>query len=335
LDYAALRPYFGWLPVDTIKQTFAATSQNARMPLSNHLKKAYRSPFPALNVHRRSESVATDTVYSDTPAVDSGATRAQFFVGTTSQLVDIYGMKSDKEFVNVLQDNITERGAPDKLISDRAQVEISKKIHDIARAYGIDMWQAEAYYQHQNYAERRYNTVKTMTNRIMDRTGTPAFCWLLCLLYICFLLNSCVSGALKGRTPLFVATGSTNDISPLLAFQWYEPVYYKMDESGFPSESPELTGRFVGISEHVGHAMTFKVLTDDTHKVIHRSAIRSALDPKERNLRVDLLGGENPTRSSDPFVKNGMHQPHLVLMGRPRRNKCKPSTRPTLLVDPF
>ncbi len=210
-------------------------------------------------------------------------------------------MKSDKEFVNVLQDNITKRGAPTKLVSDRAQVEISNKIHDVTRAYGIGTWQSKPHYQHQNYAKRQFGTVKWMVNTIMDRTATSAYCWLLCrMMYICFLLNSCVSGTLNNKTPLFIATGSTNDISPLLVFQWYERVYYKANDLGFPSESPELAGHFVGIAEHVGHVMTFKILTDDTHKIIYQSNVRSALDPKERNLRIDLLGGEIST----PFVKS-------------------------------
>jgi hypothetical protein len=74
-DYGALRPLFGWLPVDVTKRTFAATTQYARSPMvsSPTLKKHFKSPFPAMNVHRRDEPVATtDTVYSDTPAVDSG-----------------------------------------------------------------------------------------------------------------------------------------------------------------------------------------------------------------------------------------------------------------------
>jgi hypothetical protein len=29
-DYGALRPFFGWLPTDVIKRTFAATTQHAR-----------------------------------------------------------------------------------------------------------------------------------------------------------------------------------------------------------------------------------------------------------------------------------------------------------------
>jgi hypothetical protein len=67
--------------------------------------------------------------------------------------------------------------------------------------------------------------------------------------------------------PIRMSTGSTNDISPLLCFHFWEPVYYKFDDSDFPSDSREKRGHFVGISESVGHAMTFKILTDDTLKV--------------------------------------------------------------------
>ena len=38
--------------------------------------------------------------------------------------------------------------------------------------------------------------------------------------------------------------------------------------------------------------MTYKILTDDTKKVIYRLNVRSALTKEDRNKRVDLLGGE-------------------------------------------
>lgn len=63
-------------------------------------------------------------------------------------------------------------------------------------------------------------------------------------------------------------------------------MYYKLDDSEFLSESTERLGYFVGIAENVGHALTFKVLTDDTKKVIYRSRIRTAMNPGERNLRI-------------------------------------------------
>jgi hypothetical protein len=146
--------------------------------------------------------------------------------------------------------------------------------------------------QHQNPAEWRYQTVKAITNTILDRTGSPAYLWLLCLMYVCFLLNNTSSKALSGAVPIQVLTGSTNDISPLLQFRWYEPVYYLVDDSPYPSDPREKRGYFVGIAEHVGHAMTFKVLTDDTRKIIYRPNIRSASDPKTRNLRLDPINDE-------------------------------------------
>jgi hypothetical protein len=90
-------------------------------------------------------------------------------------------------------------------------------------------------------------------------------------------------------------TGSTPDISPLLRFSWWEKVFYKIDDNIFPSESREAKGHFVGISEHVGHAMTFKILTADTKKIIHRSGVRTALDNTAPNLRADLFDGEMDT----------------------------------------
>jgi hypothetical protein len=186
--------------------------------MSTILKKRYKSPNPALNVHRRDEPVATDTVYSDTPAIGGGETAAQIFVGTRSYITDVEGMKTEKQFVNTLEDNIRRRGAPTKLISDRAQVEISHKVRDILRALCIYDWQSEPFQPHQNPCERRYQTLKTIANTILDRTGSPASLWLLCLMYVCFLLNNISSAALHGATPLQVLTGSTNDISPLLFF---------------------------------------------------------------------------------------------------------------------
>ena len=61
------------------------------------------------------------------------------------------------------------------------------------------------------------------------------------------------------------------------------------EDYGFPSESPEGVGRIVGISEHVGPALCWKILTDDTQKVIYRSNIWLAADSKSRNLRLDPI----------------------------------------------
>jgi hypothetical protein len=100
------------LPIAAIKKKFEHTTQLARMPMSTILKKQYKSPNPALNVRPRHEPVATYTIYSDTPAIDCGVTSAQLFVGTKTHTADVYPIKSNKQFVNTLLDNITQRGAP-------------------------------------------------------------------------------------------------------------------------------------------------------------------------------------------------------------------------------
>jgi hypothetical protein len=89
-DFAQLRPNFAWRPENVVKETFKNTSQYARMPMSTVLKKHYKSPVPTLNVHGHEEALATNTVYSNVPAVDSGVTIAQLFVGLTSTVCDVY-----------------------------------------------------------------------------------------------------------------------------------------------------------------------------------------------------------------------------------------------------
>ena len=92
-------------------------------------------------------------------------------------------------------------------------------------------------------AEQRYGVVKRYINTLMNLTGAPAHCWLLCMLYVCHLLNATASPALGGLTPLQALTGQVPDISHFLHFSFWEPIYYKVDESEpdhrFPSQSNE------------------------------------------------------------------------------------------------
>ena len=109
----------------------------------------------------------------------------------------------------------------DKLISDGTKVETSGRAKDLFRAYVIGNWQSEAHQQQQFFTERKYQHVKNTTNCIMECAGSPAYTWLLALLYVCFLLNHTASEGLTWRTSLEQLTGTTPDISPLLRFHWW------------------------------------------------------------------------------------------------------------------
>jgi hypothetical protein len=105
-----LQPKLGFAPLSIIKQTLKNTTrfyQNSgdgtqRTPMRNHFK----SRFPTFNVKRRHEPVATDWIYSNTPAIDDGSLGAQIFIGCESLVADAFGAKTDKQFVNHLEDVI-------------------------------------------------------------------------------------------------------------------------------------------------------------------------------------------------------------------------------------
>ena len=79
-------------------------------------------------MHRHSEPVATDIVFSPTVAVDNNCKLACLYVSRNTLVADVYPIKRVGQFINTLEDQIREQGAMDMLISDRAKVEISRKV---------------------------------------------------------------------------------------------------------------------------------------------------------------------------------------------------------------
>ena len=298
-DWNALRPFFEWTSPSSIQDTFNVTTRHGSAPhTQDYIKKHFKSRNPVFNIPRRSEAVATDTIFSDTPAVDDGSTMAQFFCGRDTLVCDAYGIKSTKQFINTLSDNIRKRGAMDTLISDGGKYEISKRVTDLLRSLFIQDYQSEPYHQHQNKAENRFGLAKRYTNTVMNTSGCPACCWLLCLQYICVVLNHLASPTLQGICPVQALEGTTPDISFLLHFSFYEPVYYRIDSSepdlNFPSSSNEKKGYWVGFADNQGDSLTWRILTEDTQKIIIRSGVRSALRTTT-NQRLASHSGEGTT----------------------------------------
>ena len=298
-DWNALRPFFAWTSPSSIQDTFNVTTRHGSAPhTQDYIKKHFKSRNPVFNIPRRSEAVATDTIFSDTPAVDDGSTMAQFFCGQDTLVCDAYGIKSTKQFINTLSDNIRKRGAMDTLISDGGKYEISKRVTDLLRSLFIQDYQSEPYHQHQNKAEDRFGLAKRYTNTVMNTSGCPAFCWLLCLQYICVVLNHLASPTLQGICPVQALEGTTTDISFLLHLSFYEPVYYRIDSSepdlNFPSSSNEKKGYWVGFADNQGDSLTWRILTEDTQKIIIRSGVRSALRTTT-NQRLASPSGEGTT----------------------------------------
>ena len=123
------------------------------------MRKHFKTHFPAANVNRLDETVATDTFFADTPAHDDGimghggATMVQLYVGKTSQHTQVFPMQTEGQMAGTLEDYIRKVGAPNVLFSDNAKAQIGAKVRNILRHYSIADQQSEPHHQHQNYAE--------------------------------------------------------------------------------------------------------------------------------------------------------------------------------------
>ena len=277
-DWNTQRPFLAWTSPSSIKDTFNVTTRHGTAPnTQDYIKNHFKPRNPVFSIPRCSEAVATDTIFSDTPAVDDGSTMAQFFCGHDTLVCDAYGIKSTKQFINTLSDNIRKWGAMDTLVSDGGKYDISKGVTDLIHSLFIQDYQSESYHQDQNKNENCFGPAKRYTNTVMNTSGCLACCWLLCLQYICVVLNHLASPTLQGICPVQALQGTTPDISFMLHSSFYEPVYYRIDSSepdlNFPSSSNEKKGYWVGFADNQGDSFTWRILTEDTQKIIIRSGV--------------------------------------------------------------
>ena len=181
-DWNALRPFFAWTSPSSIKDTFNVTTRHGTAPhTQDYIKKHFKSRNPVFNIPRRSEAVATDTIFSDTPAVDDGSTMAQFFCGHDTLVCDAYGIKSTKQFINTLSDKIRKWGAMDTLISDGGKYDISKGVTDFLHSLFIQDYQSESYHQDQNKTEKLLWTCQALHQHCHEHLWLP--CLLLATLF--------------------------------------------------------------------------------------------------------------------------------------------------------
>lgn len=161
----------------------------------------------------------------------------------------------------------------------------------------------ELHHQHQNFAKHCIATIETNKNNVLtvSEMGAPNSTWLLCDTDICYEFNHIAHKSLDNRTPMEILKGLTNDISVLLQFSFLEPVYHRIVGATLPSDSIKKHGCFVGITDSVGDALTYKILTEDTNCILHRSSVRSASVPSETNLCLATQHRESISRPINIF----------------------------------
>ena len=243
-----------------------------------------------------------DTVFSPVKGLD-GSTCTQVFFGIMSRMINVYHMPS-KESIHIVkayQDFMRYEGVPHSLHRDLAPEQKTDEILELNRKMIVkDTW-SEAGIPEQNPVEQGgVRILKNAADIIIQRTGAIPESWPWVYNYIADVNNHCASKIINWKTPIEKRHGYTPDISALLLYQFWEPVYFLTDEK--TPNSKERKGRWMGISPNVGDCLTYYIYCEDTRKVLSCSVIRTA-DPQKGGII---------NRRLDPIITNPHNEPDRV-----------------------
>jgi len=336
-DAERLRPFLGFAPVERIRKTLLHTTQMAKaanvLPMLRH----FAARFKWFRHRRLREIVCTDTVFSNILDLH-GKSCFQVFFGATSRYLNIYGMNSKRHFPKAMKDLIRNEGIPSVIHSDNAREATSAQIDEIFRDHVIRRTTTEPNHPWQNPAETQIiGNAKSFVRFLLDRTGAPPFLWLYALQYFAYIHNRTSNDLLDGQTPYFVRWGETPDISPLLSFTWYEPVYYLESTETFPSTRERL-GYWIGVADNVGDFLTYWILTADHQHVVARSVVRSAALGENRRVPLipPAISSSHPplVLGSTEVTATRVHQPIALDLNASNEVSAAPPHPGESLVSP-
>ena len=152
-------------------------------------------------------------------------------------------MSAKRNVRDAVKDFICKFEAPTTFLSSSATENKSGDIKDLERHYNIASHHySEPGYQNQNWVENKIRDIKNMVNNIMDITGTPAGCWLICTLYIIALMQLIFQPSLGGISAIQKVRGYIQDTSKSLHYHWWQQVYYLNCDMSYPSQSYKKLG---------------------------------------------------------------------------------------------
>jgi len=118
----ALQPYLAWRPLKVIQRTLKNTTQLAHQHLQTPIHDHTKPWFPWLNCPCLHKTVATDTMFTNIKAI-GGHHCAQVYWGFLSHYINVYGMHTESDRPQTLDDFAHEEGIPPILQSDNSKMQ--------------------------------------------------------------------------------------------------------------------------------------------------------------------------------------------------------------------
>jgi hypothetical protein len=198
---------------------------------------------------------------------------AQLYTNDLS-FTKVYPMKTKAEAANTLSKFIHDMGIPNSLHSDDAPELMHGQLKQICKEYDINTTYTEPYSPWQNRAEGSIRELKRHIYRMMTSKGVPQRLWDFCAKWVCKVRKKTVGNipVLEDRTPYEAMLGDTPEISSLIPFDFYDPIWYFDETSSFP-EPKRKTGRWIGEAQDFGQAMCYWIISE-TGKPIVRSTVQ-------------------------------------------------------------
>ena len=93
-----------------------------------------------------------------------------------------------------------------------------------------------------------------------------------------------------------------------MMYTFYQSAYYASHIHSFPSTSEEKHAFWVGFHEHVGDAITHKLLDSSSNKIIYRCAVHPADEKHPNKHLVSDLGESVGSNKPKPIMFVKSHQ---------------------------
>jgi len=248
--------------LEAAKRTLKVTTQKGIRHTTQPIEQRFRTRQSQLRYNQlggRHGRFYTDTFFSSVPTLN-GNTMAQVYTNDHGYS-KVYPMKLKSQTHETLSTFIHEVGIPSAIHSDDAKEIMQGRFKELCKEYHIPCSYTEPFSPWQNRAEGAIRELKRHTRRKMASSQVPERLWDFCAKWSSDVRNKTSSNryALEGRTPYEAIHGHTPDISSIVAFNFYEPVWYYDQQAEYPKPKRKLA-RWLGEAYNIGQAMCYWVV---------------------------------------------------------------------------
>ena len=266
---------------DDAKRTIQATSQHSARPTDPTLTQNYGTNDRMLRYRRIHEYFYMDTFFATKHGGKSsrGNMCCQLFV-TDKGFIYVVPMKRKSEVMSAVKQFAKEIGAPDAIIRDMAQEQVSSDLRMFLNDIGTTLRALEEGTPWANKAELYIKLMKEAVRKDMRESHSPLPFWDYCLERRVRIYNLTARDyhKVRGSNPYTLTLGEEGDISNLCQFQWYQWCYFREHTARFP-HNQEVLGRVLGPARGEGNEMAQWVLKANG-RIVPRRSVR-ALHPAE------------------------------------------------------